>query len=139
MSTENEVRKAQEKFYAALNHMLNGNAGPLADIWSHSTTVTSMHPIGGREVGWDAVRKSFEKVAALASDGKVELRDQLIRVSGDVACEVGVEHGHLKLAGQQVTIEHRVTNIYQREGGSWKMIHHHTDTSPAMQDVISGL
>jgi len=35
MSTENEVRKASEKFYAALNRMVNGDAGLLVDIWSH--------------------------------------------------------------------------------------------------------
>lgn len=139
MSTEDEVRNASKQFYAGLNRMINGDSGPLADIWSHSAAVTTMHPIGGREVGWDAVRASFEKVAQLASDGKVELKDQLIRVAGDVACEAGIEHGHLKLAGQQVTIEHRVTNIYQQEAGAWKIVHHHTDISPAMLDVLSRL
>jgi ketosteroid isomerase-like protein len=119
--------------------MASGDAGSLADIWSHSPTVTTMHPVGGREVGWDAVRASFEQVAQLASEGKVELRDQIIRVVGDVAYEAGVEYGQLKLAGHPVTIEHRVTNIYQREAGAWKIIHHHTDTSPRMMDVISGL
>ena len=98
-----------------------------------------MHPIGGREVGWDAVRRSFEQVAQPASDGKVGLRDQLIRVVGDVAYELGIEHGQFKLAGQEVTIEHRVTNIYQREAGAWKIIHHHTDSSPAMLDVLGRL
>jgi hypothetical protein len=52
MTVENEVRAASTKFYSALNRMLNGDAGSLADIWSHSATVTTMHPIGGREVGW---------------------------------------------------------------------------------------
>ena len=41
MATQDEVRKASEQFYAALNRMLNGDAGPLADIWSHSAAVTS--------------------------------------------------------------------------------------------------
>ena len=63
MSTETEIRKASEKFYQALNRMLNGAAGPLADIWSHGTEVTTMRPIGRREVGWDQVRGSWEKVA----------------------------------------------------------------------------
>ena len=139
MSIEDEVRGASRQFYTAINRMANGDASQLTDIWSHSPTATTMHPIGGREVGWDAVRESFEKVAQLASEGKVELRDQLIRVAGDVAYEVGVEYGQLKLAGKQVNIEHRVTNIYQREGGTWKLIHHHTDTSPAMLAVISRL
>ena len=139
MSTEDDVRKASKQFYARLNRMVNGDADPLKDIWSHSAAVTAMHPIGGRQVGWDAVRASFEKVAQLASGGKVELKDQLIRVVGDAAFEAGVEYGQLKLAGQPVTIEHRVTNIYQRETGAWKIIHHHTDTSPEMQDVLSQL
>ena len=119
--------------------MANGDDGPLADIWSHGAAVTAMHPIGGREVGWDAVRASFEKVAQLASEGKIELKDQLIRVAGDMAWEAGIEHGQFKLAGQQVSIEHRVTNIYQREAGAWKVVHHHADTSAAMLDVLSRL
>jgi len=139
MSTEDEVRNASKQFYAGLTRMLNGDADPLANIWSHSASVTAMHPIGGRKAGWDAVRASFEQVAELASDGKVELKDQLIHVVGDVAFEAGVEYGQLKLAGQPVTIEHRVTNIYQREAGAWKIIHHHTDTSPEMLDVLSQL
>lgn len=139
MSTEDKVRNASKQFYAGLNRMVNGDGGPLADIWSHSAAVTAMHPIGGREVGWDAVRASFEKVAQLASDGKIELKDQLIRVAGDVAYEAGIEHGHLKLAGQPITIEHRVTNIYLQEAGAWKIVHHHTDISPAMLDVLSRL
>jgi len=137
MSTENEVRKASEKFYAALNRMINGDAGPLVDIWAHSAAVTTMHPIGGREVGWDAVKGSFEEVARLSSDGRVELKNQFIQAAGDVAYEVGNEHGQLKVAGQQIAIEQRVTNIYRREAGVWKIVHHHTDVSPVMLDVIS--
>lgn len=136
---QNEVRKASEQFYAALNRMLNGDAGPLTAIWSHSAAVTTMHPIGGREVGWDQVRGSWENVAKVASDGQVELKDQRLQVSGNMAYEVGVEHGQFKLSGQQVNIESRVTNIYQREAGTWKVVHHHVDVSPAMVDVMSHL
>jgi len=51
MRVEDEVRKASEDFYAALNRMANGDAGSMADIWSHGADVTAMHPIGGRHVG----------------------------------------------------------------------------------------
>ena len=139
MSAEDEVRKASEQFYAALNRMLNGNAAPLADIWSHSGAVTTMHPIGGRQVGWNEVREAWQQVAQLASDGQGRLDDQIIQVAGDVAYELGTERGQVKLAGQQVTIEHRVTNIYRREAGGWKVVHHHTDLSPAMLDILRRL
>ena len=139
MAGEDEVRKTSEQFYAALNRMLNGDAGPLADIWSHSAAVTTMHPIGGREVGWDIVRQSWEQVAQIATEGKVKLSDQIFQVVGDMAYELGVEQGQAKFAGQQVTIEHRATNIYRREAGAWKIVHHHTDVSPGMMDVLSRL
>jgi ketosteroid isomerase-like protein len=139
MSTEDEVRKASTQFYAALQRMLNGDPQPLSDIWSHGPTVTTMHPIGGRQVGWNEVRESWEQVAQGASDGKVELKDQLIRVVGDVAYEVGVEYPEFKLRGEKVSGQIRVTNIYQREAGEWKMIHHHTDLAVAMVEVLNRL
>ena len=139
MSTEDEVRKASQQFYAALNRMANGDVSSMADIWSHSATVTTMHPIGGREVGWDEVRGPWGQVAGLASGGQVRLRDQLIEVSGDIAYEVGTEQGQFKLAGQQVPIEQRVTNIYRREGGAWKIVHHHSDLSPDMVKILRQL
>ena len=139
MSIEVEVREASRKFYAGLNGMANGDSEPLADVWSHGTDVTTMHPIGGREVGWTAVKGSFEGVAKLASKGKIELKDQFIRAVGGLAYEVGIERGEFMLAGEKVAIEHRVTNIYEKQGGTWKIVHHHADISPAMIDVLKKL
>ena len=139
MSAEAEVRHASSQFYAALNRMLNGDAGSLADIWSHGATVTTMHPIGGREVGWDQVRNSWEQVAQISSAGQVRLDDQIIQMAGDMAYEIGLERGQATLAGQQVTIDHRVTNIYRQESGAWKIVHHHTDVASAMLDVLNRL
>jgi ketosteroid isomerase-like protein len=139
MSTEDQVRKASEQFYAALNHMANGDPSSMADIWSHSATVTTMHPIGGREVGWDQVKGPWGQVAQMASGGQIELNDQIIQVSGDMAYEVGTEQGQFTFAGEQVSIGQRVTNVYRREAGGWKIVHHHADISPAMLDVLSRL
>ena len=139
MSTENEVRKASTQFYTALNRMLNGDARPLKDIWSHSSTVTTMHPIGGRQVGWNEVCEAWDQVAQTSSDGKVQLKDQLIRVAGDMAYELGIESAEFELGGQKVGGQIRVTNIYQREGRAWKITHHHTDIVPAMVEVLSRL
>ena len=139
MTIEDEVRAASDKFYSALNRMLNGDASLLGDIWSHSATVTTMHPIGGREVGWDQVRGSWEQLAQLATQGQVRLSDQFIQVAGDVAYELGVEHPQLTLGGQPATGDIRVTNIYRRESGAWKIVHHHTDAAQSMIDVLSRL
>lgn len=139
MSAQDEVRKASEDFYAALNRMANGDASAMVNVWSHGAEVSAMHPIGGRQVGWEAIKASFERVAELASGGKIELLDQRVQVIGDAAYEVGVERGELAMGNHQASIDHRVTNLYQRDAGTWKMIHHHADLAPDMLEIVRRL
>jgi ketosteroid isomerase-like protein len=136
MAIEDEVRAASDRFYSALNRM---DVSQLQNVWSQSNTVTTMHPMGGEQVGWPEVRKSFADAAGLMADIHVELANQLIRTGEDLAYEVGIERGRGKIAGEQIEIEHRVTNVYRREGGQWKMVHHHTDVAPAMVDLLRRL
>ena len=139
MSTEDEVRNASNQFYAALNEMVKGKSQSLSDIWSHSSAVTTMHPIGGRQIGWKDVWSVWDQTAQVASEGHVKLEDQFIRVVGDMAYEIGVENAGFSIAGQKVTDKVRVTNIYQKENGTWKIIHHHSDLSPAMVEILHKL
>ena len=137
MSTEDEVRKASEQFYAALNRLFNGNADSMEGIWSHDSSITVLQPIGGRTVGWEDIRQAYQDVAQIAESGHVKLDDQIIQILGDAAYEVGVERGQATFAGNKVTLDYRVTNIYRREAGGWKIVHHHTDISPAMVEFLS--
>jgi ketosteroid isomerase-like protein len=139
MSTEDEVRNASNQFYAALNKMVNGSSQSLSDIWSHNSEVTTMHPIGGRQVGWKDVWATWDQTAQVASEGQVELQDQFIRVVGDMAYEIGVENASFRIAGQKVIDQVRVTNIYQKESGTWKIVHHHSDLSPSMVEILNKL
>lgn len=139
MSIENEIRATSASFYAALNSIAKGEAGAMGGIWSHGTDVTALHPIGGRDIGWQAVGSSFDGVAGIASAGDIRLTQQHIQAAGDMAYEVGVETGTLTLGGLTSTIDHRVTNIYRREAGGWRVVHHHTDVSSAMLDVLARL
>lgn len=134
-----EVRKASDQFYSALSRMAGGETDSMEKVWLHNDSVTAMHPISGRETGWEAVKGSFNGVAKLALGGKVELKNQLIRVLGNMAYEIGNEEGELKISGKKVKIDQRVTNVYQKEDGSWKMIHHHADISPEMVEIVSSL
>jgi len=138
MSTpESEVREASARFYAGLNRMANGEADALKGIWSQSAEATALHPIGGRVVGGAKVQDSFNQVAQAASKGRIALADQYLCVVGDLAYEVGAERGSITLAGTAASIDQRVTNIYRKEAGTWKIVHHHTDVSPAMVEILN--
>jgi ketosteroid isomerase-like protein len=100
----------------------------MMEVWSHGSDVTAMHPPGGRELGWEEVRASWEQGAQGISEGQVSLDDLVILpIADDVAYTVGTEHGKVKVGGDTVGIDQRATNIYRREGGEWKIVHHHTD------------
>lgn len=137
MLVEDEVRQASEQYYAALTSLLNGDAGPLMQIWSHSPDVTAMNPYGGREVGWEQLQPIFERVAQMCvgSQVRVWLKDPLIRVGGDLAYEIGIEFGEGIIMGKPTTINHRVTNIYRCESSGWKIVHRHTDLNPSEREV----
>ncbi|HUG13961.1 MAG TPA: nuclear transport factor 2 family protein [Thermomicrobiales bacterium] len=119
--------------------MANGDASLMSAIWAHNKDVTALHPIGERNEGWGETRSTFEQVGSIASGGQIRLRGQLIQVGTDLAYEVGTEEGEITLAGERVSISHRVTNVYRRGDGAWKMVHHHTDLSPTMIDLLSRL
>jgi len=58
MALEDEDRQASEQFYAALNRTLNGDPGPMKEIWSHGSDVSAMHPFEGLPLGWEEVSAS---------------------------------------------------------------------------------
>jgi ketosteroid isomerase-like protein len=139
MAAEDEIRQASEQFYEALNRMLNGDLEPMMEVWSHGSDVATMHPLGGRETGWEEVRANWEQVAQGFSDGQVSLEDLVVvPLSEDVAYTLGTEHGQATLGEESVSIDWRVTNIYRREEGEWKMVLHHTDVSPELVEVLKG-
>ena len=139
MAVEDEIRQASEHFYAALNRTINGDSGSMMKAWSHGSEVTTLHPLGGRETGWREVRASWEQVAQEFSDGQVSIEGLVVvPLSDDVAYTLGTERGQATLGDERVGIDWRVTNIYRREEGEWKMVHHHTDVSPELVEVLQG-
>ncbi len=131
---EAEVRQASNEFYAALNAMFAGNLEPMRDIWSHAPEVTQMGPFGGRLVGWKEVEGDFVRAAAMVKSGKVAAEDVLVQAGGDMGYTTCVERGeNVDREGKTIAVNHRATNIFRREAGKWKLVHHHTDQGTELQ------
>jgi len=96
-----------------------------------------MHPDGGRVVGWDEVRGVMEMWARNVAGGHVTPGDQRVHtITEDVVVVTGWERGGGRIGGEPVTVDNRVTLVFRREGGAWKVIHHHVDMSPAVRDAV---
>jgi ketosteroid isomerase-like protein len=109
--------------------LINGDPGPRLAMWSTQDPVTvfgaEKSVIGSEEVTqafhWLASRFSnctgFELVAAGAS--------------GDLAYTLGYEHFSFSMDGGPIEpITLRVTHLYRREDGEWKVVHRHADAPP---------
>jgi ketosteroid isomerase-like protein len=109
----------------------------MEQIWSHGSDVSATHPFGGRMLGWDEVRDSWEQAAQAFSGGQVALDEMVVvPISEDAAYTLGTEHGQGRIGDATVGIDWRVTNIYRREADGWKIVHHHTDFSKEVAEAL---
>lgn len=127
---EAAVRVAADRFYAALNVLFAGDAGPMLEVWSHAEDITYMGPTGGLKVGWDNIRPGWEAVAAMKLGGKVGPKDMQIAAGTDLAVVSNFEVGENVVDGKTQVVTIRATNVFRLENGQWKMIGHHVDLLP---------
>ena len=52
-------------------------------IWSHANGVTSMSPVGGFQVGWNAVRKDWKAQAAMKLGGTLIASEMRVAAGWD--------------------------------------------------------
>ena len=131
---EQAVRNAAAQFYAALNEMFTGEVGQIKQVWSHADDVTYMGPGGGFQIGWDQVLKNWETQAAMKLGGTVETADMRITAGQDIAVTHNYENGeNTNVNGDIRRVSIRATNVFRKESGEWKMIGHHTDLLPYLE------
>ena len=127
------VKQAAAGFYSALNALFTGDAEPMKEVWSHADDVTYMGPAGGVQVGWDQVRERWDAQATLKLGGKIRGERLEMVVGRDLAVTYSYENGENIVDGKPQKVSIRATNVFRKEGGSWKMIAHHTDLLPYLQ------
>lgn len=117
---------------AAERAMHEGDAGPRTALWSQADPVSLFGAWLPIRTGWADVSDAFRRVAAQFSDSR-EYRFEVIAAgaSGDLAYTIGFEHNTVSVNGRPTTYTLRVTHVYRREDGEWKIVHRHGDRPPA--------
>jgi ketosteroid isomerase-like protein len=122
------VREAADEFYDALNAMFKGDIALMKAIWSHADDVVYMGPGGSIKVGWAKVLKDWESQAARKLGGNVMAKDVNFTIGDDIAVMYAREMGeNTNIGGKREKVDIRVTNLFRKENGAWKVIGHHTD------------
>lgn len=122
------VVPAQE---AADTALINGDPVPRMRLWSHHDPVTLL----GAErsaTGWADVSEVFRWLSTHLSHGELRVEVLAAGVRGDLAYTVAYERTNVSFDGGPVRpVRLRVTHVYRREDGAWKIVHRHGDGLPA--------
>jgi ketosteroid isomerase-like protein len=129
-----EVEEANERFYQALE---NSDLDEMSEIWLHEDWVKCVHPGWDLIIGWEKVCESWDQIFTNATGMRVTATDIEIRVDGDFALVNCHENLALFLDSTSAPVSARTaaTNLFQRIGGQWRMIHHHASQVPEAPTV----
>ena len=99
------------------------------ELWSRRDPVTLFGAIGMSESGWAQLSQTFDWVASRfseVSDFRIDV--ELVEVGEDLAYVLWFERFNGSIAGRAVEpVTVRVTHVYRREDGDWKVVHRHGD------------
>lgn len=107
------------------------------EMWSRRDPVTLFGAWGPCNSGWDEVSRTFHWVASRFSGNRAYALDLVAAdARGDLAYTVGYERSESSVDGGPFTPNVlRVTHVYRRENGEWKIVHRHGDHLPIDQSV----
>lgn len=108
----------------------SGDAGPLREVATRKLNATFFGPGGGVVQGATEVFDRYEKDAghfAPGSESRFEILD--MGASGEVGYWVGWQRAKVMMKGKEepVPMSLRITEVFRREGGAWKLVHRHAD------------
>jgi ketosteroid isomerase-like protein len=111
---EDAVITANNDFYLAFN---NSDMDKMEDIWSRQNEVSVVHPGWDLLTGRGEVLMSWRQILKNSTLNKISCDNVWVNRVGDVASVICIE--------QLDDVELVATNIFVREEGAWKLIHHH--------------
>src|SRR5262245_20950687 len=116
-SAESEVLAANEAFYAAFSHR---DAAAMDGLWAAVAPVACIHPGWDVLTGREEVMESWRAILESPSAPRIRCNRPTAQVLGEAAFVVCLEEISSAAAGTELI----ATNIFAREAGVWKMVHH---------------
>ncbi len=129
-----DLARVIEQDHQADDAFASGDAGPKKVLYSRRDDAVLANPLLPPARGWAEVEKALDFAASgLAKGGELLGTDRVTQhETSDVAYMVEIERYRLQLPGEDaVPSSLRVTTIFRREDGEWRIAHRHADTITA--------
>ncbi len=120
--SSDDILAANQAFYRAFEKR---DMDAMEQIWSQGSSSLCIHP--GRDVikGWPAIRSSWSRI--FEATDYIEINPDIVTVetSDTIAYVVVVEKVLQVLGRRRLESETLATNVFERMGSHWYLIHHH--------------
>lgn len=130
-----------DQYHGAMDEFARGSPKPLIALYSQRDDVTLAAGMGGVTRGAENVIKATESAATQFREGRTSF-DTITKYAGEnFGYLLEVERYEAKLFGSEemgVSII-RVTTIFRREDGVWRVALRHGDPTAAMRAVINAV
>jgi ketosteroid isomerase-like protein len=139
-NASNDLDHVVEQQHLALDEFVRGDHEPLERLYSQRDDVTLGNPFGPFARGFEHVVQTMQRAASHYRDGEATGFELVAKhVTPDLACLVEVERFKAKVAGREdvTPLSLRVTSIFRREDGVWKLVHRHADPITAARPAES--
>ena len=138
-----DLEQMIEQSHHALDEIMKGSADGYRRLYSRRDDCTLANPFGPPVRGWDAVDQALEGAASHYQDGEATGFELIVsNQAPEFAYTVEIEHMRARVDGRgDITpISARITSIFRREDGAWKLVHRHADpiTSPRPGESVIG-
>ena len=119
-----------EEYHRAALEITNGNPEVYKALYSRREDVTLANPFGPPVRGWTEVSARLDGAARNYADGEVVGFENVASViTSELAYTVEIESFRARVGGAAdlTPVSVRVTTIFRREDGAWKVTHRHAD------------
>ena len=138
MPEHEDFEDALKRVGKAIRAITSGDPEPYFACWSHATDVSLFAAGGSNPRGWPAVAEPLERIARhFEGHAGHVCEDEVVHVGEDLAVSIGFQRGDpggdtADYAEETVL---RVTHVYRREEGTWKIVHRHADSQHAAEAI----
>jgi ketosteroid isomerase-like protein len=131
VNRESDFRAFLAQWEHAQSRFINGDPTSWKRNASHEEDVTIFGAFGGSEKGWKEVGPRNDWASSQFKESGAAQRIDYLNTgtSGDLAFTVAIERQQAQIQGQDKPTARtlRVTQVFRREGGVWKLLHRHAD------------
>jgi ketosteroid isomerase-like protein len=143
---DTEVEMAEQdlpldEYHRAGLEITNGNPEVYKSLYSRRDDATLANPFGPPVRGWKNVSATLDRAAENYLGGEVVGFENISTIiAADLAYTVEIENYRARVGGaeEMTPVSVRVTSVFRREDGAWKLLHRHADpiTAPRSPESV---